>query len=128
MANSNQRPGLRVGFIGMGAMGSRMANRLLAAHFDLTVYNRTREHTRPLQQRGAKVAATPKEVAAEVNVVLSCVANNGPTRLHTAGDSSSCSRITAANRVRRTGSSSRRSIPSMSSDISPGELSPSSFT
>ena len=76
MANSNQRSGLRLGFIGMGAMGSRMANRLLAAHYDLTVCNRTRERTRPLQQRGAKVATTPKGLAAEVDVVLSCVAND----------------------------------------------------
>ena len=32
-----------LGFIGMGAMGSRMAGRLLAAGYDLTVYNRKRE-------------------------------------------------------------------------------------
>ena len=56
MANSNQRPELRLGFVGMGAMGSRMANRLLAVHYGLTVYNRTHERTHPLQQRGAKVA------------------------------------------------------------------------
>ena len=76
MANSNQRSGLRLGFIGMGAMGSRMANRLLAAHYDLMVCNRTRERTRPLQQRGAKVTTTPKGLAAAVDVVLSCVAND----------------------------------------------------
>src|SRR2546426_6187306 len=76
MANSNQQSGPRVGFIGTGAMGSRMANRLLAAHYDLTVYDQTREHTHPLQQRGAKVAATSRELATEIDVVLSSVTND----------------------------------------------------
>lgn len=67
---------MRVGFIGLGAMGSRMAGRLLAARHDMVVYNRTRERTRPLEDRGAKVAATPKELAADVDVVFSSVAND----------------------------------------------------
>jgi 3-hydroxyisobutyrate dehydrogenase len=76
MVNSKQQSGLHVGFIGTGAMGSRMAHRLLAAHYDLTVYDRTCEHTRPLQQRGAKVATTSRGLATEVDVVLSCVPND----------------------------------------------------
>jgi len=67
---------MRVGFIGLGAMGTRMAGRLLAAHHDVVVYNRTPERTRPLEQRGAKVAATPKELAAGVEIVFSSVAND----------------------------------------------------
>src|SRR5881409_49930 len=67
---------MRVGFIGLGAMGSRMATRLLAAHHDVVVYNRTPERTRPLQQRGAKVAATAKQLAAGVDIVFSSVAND----------------------------------------------------
>src|SRR5437660_871930 len=66
---------MRVGFIGLGAMGSRMAGRLLAAHHDVVVYNRTPGRTRPLEQRGAKVAATAKQLAAGVDVVFSSVAN-----------------------------------------------------
>jgi len=54
---------MRLGFIGLGAMGSRMAGRLLAAHHDVVVYNRTPERTRPLEQRGAMVAATLRELA-----------------------------------------------------------------
>src|ERR671931_367847 len=76
MVKSNQQSGPRVGFIGTGAMGSRIAHRLLAARYDLTVYDRAREHTRPLQQRGAKVAATSRELAAEVDMVLSCLTND----------------------------------------------------
>ena len=74
MTTDNQRP--RLGFIGMGGMGSRMAGRLLAAGYDLTIYNRARELTRPLEQRGARVAATPAELAAGVDIVLSSVADN----------------------------------------------------
>jgi 3-hydroxyisobutyrate dehydrogenase len=67
---------MRVGFIGLGAMGSRMASRLLAAHHDVVVYNRTAERTRPLEQGGAKVATTAKQLAAGVDIVCSSVAND----------------------------------------------------
>src|SRR2546429_8357122 len=67
---------MRVGFIGLGAMGSRMATRLLAAHHDVVVYNRTPERTRPLEQGGAKVAVTAKQLAAGVDIVFSSVTND----------------------------------------------------
>jgi len=67
---------MRVGFIGLGAMGTRMAGRLLEAHHDLVVYNRTPERARPLEQRGAKVAATPRDLAARAEIVFSSVAND----------------------------------------------------
>ena len=67
---------MRVGFIGLGTMGSRMASRLLAAHHDVVVYNRTRESTRSLEQHGAKVAATSRQLAAGVDIVLSSVTND----------------------------------------------------
>jgi 3-hydroxyisobutyrate dehydrogenase-like beta-hydroxyacid dehydrogenase len=67
---------MRVGFIGLGAMGSRMAGRLLAAHHDVVVYNRTPERTQALAERGATVAATPRQLAAEVDIVCSSVATD----------------------------------------------------
>ena len=67
---------MRLGFIGLGAMGGRMASRLLAAHHDVVVYNRTSERARPLEQRGAKVASTPKDLASGVDVIFSSVAND----------------------------------------------------
>src|SRR5437870_13238266 len=67
---------MRVGFIGLGAMGSRMAGRLLAAHHDVVVYDRSRENARPLEQRGAQVAATSREPAAGVDIVFSSVTND----------------------------------------------------
>ena len=53
-----------------------MASRLLAAHHDVVVYNRTSERARPLEQRGAKVASTPKDLASGVDVICSSVAND----------------------------------------------------
>jgi 3-hydroxyisobutyrate dehydrogenase-like beta-hydroxyacid dehydrogenase len=67
---------MRVGFIGLGAMGSRMAGRFLAAHHEVVLYNRTPERTKALADRGATVAATPRQLAAEVDVVCSSVAND----------------------------------------------------
>ena len=66
----------RVGFIGLGGMGSRMARRLLAAGYDLTVNDRARERARPLEQSGAKFAQTPKRVAAAVDVVLTSLTDD----------------------------------------------------
>lgn len=76
MAHNDRRSGPHLGFIGLGAMGSRMARRLLAAGYDLTVHNRTRERARPLESAGAKSASTPKRVAASAEVVFSSLADD----------------------------------------------------
>jgi 3-hydroxyisobutyrate dehydrogenase len=66
----------RVGFIGLGGMGSRMASRLLAAGYSLTIYNRARERTHTLEQRGANVAALPGTLAGGCDIVFSSVADD----------------------------------------------------
>jgi 3-hydroxyisobutyrate dehydrogenase len=66
----------RVGFVGMGHMGSAMAKRLLDAGYTLTVYDRTRARTQPLEQLGAAVAKTPKDLAAQCQVVMVCVTDD----------------------------------------------------
>jgi 3-hydroxyisobutyrate dehydrogenase-like beta-hydroxyacid dehydrogenase len=76
MADSELRSGPSLGFIGLGAMGSRMAQRLLAAGYNLTVHDRTRERARPLEQSGAKFAPTPRRVAAAVDVVFSSLTDD----------------------------------------------------
>jgi 3-hydroxyisobutyrate dehydrogenase len=53
-----------------------MAGRLLAAGYDLTVFNRRRERTRPLEQRGASSAPTPAAVARNAEIVLVSVADD----------------------------------------------------
>ncbi len=65
-----------IGFIGMGHMDSSMTRRLLDAGYQLTVYDRTKEKTQEVGQRGALVAQTPKELAANCQVVMACVTND----------------------------------------------------
>ncbi|WP_414463024.1 NAD(P)-dependent oxidoreductase [Hyphomicrobium sp. DY-1] len=54
---------MKVGFIGLGHMGSAIAANLLKAGYDVTVYNRTRAKAEALASQGAKVASTPGEAA-----------------------------------------------------------------
>lgn len=66
---------MRVAFVGLGLMGSRMAANLLAKEFHLVVWNRTASRTTPLQQKGATVAATPREATEVADVICTCVAD-----------------------------------------------------
>ncbi len=63
-----------IGFIGMGHMGSHMAPRLIAAGYNLLIYDRTREKAQSIA--GATVAGTPKEAAAHSDVVISIVTDD----------------------------------------------------
>ena len=65
----------RIGFAGLGLMGSRMARQLLRKGFPTTVWNRTPERCEPLAKEGAKVARTPFELAEHADVVVACVAD-----------------------------------------------------
>lgn len=65
-----------LGFIGMGRMGSHMAQRLLDAGYQVTVYDRTKQKAQEVGQRGAQVAQTPKELAANCQVVMACVTDD----------------------------------------------------
>ncbi len=65
-----------IGFIGMGHMGILMAQRLLQAGYQLTVYDRTSEKTHNVAQHGACVVDSPRALAAGSDVVISCVADN----------------------------------------------------
>ena len=65
--------GSRVGFIGLGYLGSRIARRLVAAGFPMVVYDRDRTKTTGLAALGAEVAGDPARLASEVDVVLSCL-------------------------------------------------------
>ena len=62
---------MRVGWIGLGIMGSRMAANLRTAGHELTVWNRTRETAEAwAAEHGAEVAASPAELRAEVVVSM----------------------------------------------------------
>jgi 3-hydroxyisobutyrate dehydrogenase len=62
-----------IAFLGLGAMGSRMAGNLIAKGFSLTVWNRTPEAAAPLAERGARVAASPRAAAKGADIVFSMV-------------------------------------------------------
>ncbi|HET6426005.1 MAG TPA: NAD(P)-dependent oxidoreductase [Planctomycetaceae bacterium] len=74
MAVTVAKPGTtRVGWIGTGVMGSSMVGHLIAAGYPATVYTRTKEKAEPLIAKGAKWAASPKELAAQSDLIFSIV-------------------------------------------------------
>lgn len=62
---------MKIGFIGLGIMGSRMAANLQKQGHDLIVYNRTREKAEPLVAGGAIAADSPAAVAEQVELLFS---------------------------------------------------------
>lgn len=64
-----------VGLIGLGLMGKPMGRNLLKAGFPLTVWNRTKQRADDLVREGAKWAATPREVAAQADVLITIVSD-----------------------------------------------------
>ena len=68
MAQNTQR----VGWIGMGRMGYPMAERLLKAGYDVSIWNRTRSKAEPLKEKGGKVVDKPSDLAG-LDVVFSIV-------------------------------------------------------
>jgi 3-hydroxyisobutyrate dehydrogenase len=71
MTESASKP--RVGFIGLGIMGQSMAGHILAAGHPLRVYNRSPAKARGLIYKGAIGCATPAEVAASSDVIITMV-------------------------------------------------------
>ena len=61
---------MRIGFLGLGKMGTPMALRLLAAGHELSVWNRSEERTKPLIHEGAIAAATPAEAELGAGAVI----------------------------------------------------------
>src|SRR5271166_1733037 len=61
---------MKVGFLGLGKMGTPMALRLLAAGHELRVWNRTEGRTEPLLREGAIAAATPAEAELGADAVV----------------------------------------------------------
>ena len=80
---------MKVGVAGLGAMGSALAARLMEVGHEVFVWNRSAEKAKPLQDAGAKVAATPAALAASCEAVLTILTDgaaieqvyNGPNGL-----------------------------------------------
>jgi len=72
----------KVAVVGLGGMGSRVAQRLIDAGHELTVWNRTPAKAEPL---GVPIAATPAEAAASSEIVITMVADPPALRAVTEG-------------------------------------------
>jgi 3-hydroxyisobutyrate dehydrogenase len=68
---------LRIGFIGLGNVGSQLAGSLLRHGVDLTVRDIDPERVAPLVARGARSAASPRALAAGVDAVITCLPSPG---------------------------------------------------
>ena len=65
-----------IGFVGLGAMGQRMARRLLDGGFRLLTYDHTIRKTAELASHGAIVAPSLRQLARKSEVVISCLPND----------------------------------------------------
>jgi|SRR5947207_3763025 len=67
---------MKVGFIGLGGMGSAMAQNLIKAEFPTTVYNRTRSRAEELRPLGATVAETPAQAASKADILITMLVDD----------------------------------------------------
>jgi 3-hydroxyisobutyrate dehydrogenase-like beta-hydroxyacid dehydrogenase len=74
-----------VGFVGLGAMGSRIAGRMLDAGNELYGSNRTESKAQPLIERGLQWRASPREVAEASDVIFSMVTDDAALEAITSG-------------------------------------------
>jgi 2-hydroxy-3-oxopropionate reductase len=72
--------GDRIGFIGLGIMGRPMAQHLINAGYEVTVWNRTQSRAAELAQAGARLGASPKEVASRSEITITIVADTPDVR------------------------------------------------
>jgi 3-hydroxyisobutyrate dehydrogenase len=80
---------MQIGIAGIGKMGAAMAQRLMEAGHQLTVWNRSAGKTKPVVDAGATLAASPAELASKVDVVITMLTDaaaidavyNGPSGL-----------------------------------------------
>ena len=64
---------MKIGFIGLGNVGGKLAGSLMRNKFDLTVRDLDKNLTKSFEDQGAKVVNSPKELAEEVDVIITCL-------------------------------------------------------
>jgi 3-hydroxyisobutyrate dehydrogenase/2-hydroxy-3-oxopropionate reductase len=89
----------KLGIVGLGRMGSRMANRLLDRGYEVIVWNRSPEPVGPIAARGATVAATPSLVAERTGAVIIMVSDPRALRDVTEGSDGVASGLAAGTSV-----------------------------
>lgn len=67
---------MKIGIAGTGRMGAAIATRLLGLGHEVTVWNRTADKARALASAGARVAATPADLAGQSEMVISILSNS----------------------------------------------------
>ncbi len=65
----------RIGYVGLGIMGRGMARNLLKAGFGVRVWNRTASRMEELATDGAVAATSPADVAANCDIIITCVSD-----------------------------------------------------
>src|ERR1700744_3299153 len=68
---------MKVGVAGLGRMGAANARRLMDVGHELIVWNRSADKTRQLEEAGAIVAATPRELAARADIIITILTDAG---------------------------------------------------
>jgi 3-hydroxyisobutyrate dehydrogenase len=76
----------KIGFIGLGSMGKPMAANIAKAGFELTVYDLREEPCKALAALGAKVAASPREVAEKSDIIEIAVVDDAQAEQVVAGE------------------------------------------
>jgi 3-hydroxyisobutyrate dehydrogenase-like beta-hydroxyacid dehydrogenase len=66
----------KISYLGLGTMGSGMVSNLLKAGYELTVWNRSVERTKPFARKGARVADTPANAVRDVDLVMYSLSND----------------------------------------------------
>ena len=64
---------MKIGFIGLGNVGGKLAGSLLRNKFELTVRDLDKDHTKDFQNKGAVIANSPKELAQQVDLIITCL-------------------------------------------------------
>ena len=64
---------MKIGFIGLGNVGGKLANSLLRNKFDLTVRDLDKKLTNDFKNRGAKIANNAKELAEQTDLIITCL-------------------------------------------------------
>lgn len=77
---------LKIGFVGLGAMGEGMVSNLLTAGFPVAVYNRSADKVVPLLAKGATQAGTPRAAAEASDVLITMLSNDAVLERVTGGE------------------------------------------
>jgi 3-hydroxyisobutyrate dehydrogenase len=70
---AEQEKAVKLGYLGLGMMGFPMTRRLLNAGYDVTVWNRSSGKAAALVETGARLASSPREIAATASIIFMCV-------------------------------------------------------